>query len=70
MCGGGERTPHLTVTLVSWVTPHDMTAFVPLMTLWSCGALVMRVRAADTQAVAWHERTRPDLDFSFSVFCL
>lgn len=39
---------HLTVTLESWVTPHVMTALVPLMTLWSCGGLVMRVRAADT----------------------
>lgn len=50
-----ERVPHLTVTLVSWVTPHVMTAFVPLMTLWSCGGLVMRVRAADTQAVTRRE---------------
>lgn len=38
-------TEYLTVTLGSWVTPHTMEAWVPLMTLWSCGGLVMRVRA-------------------------
>lgn len=36
---------YLTVTLGSWVTPQVITALVPLMTLWSCGGLVMRVRA-------------------------
>lgn len=36
---------YLTVTLGSWVTPHTMEAWVPLMTLWSWGGLVMRVRA-------------------------
>lgn len=36
---------YLMVTLGSWVTPQVMTALVPLMTLWSCGGLVMRVRA-------------------------
>lgn len=39
-------TEYLTVTLGSWVTPHTMEAWVPLMTLWSWGGLVMRVRAA------------------------
>lgn len=37
--------PHLTSTLGSWVTPQLMEALVPLMTLWSCGGSVMRVRA-------------------------
>lgn len=37
------------VTLGSRVTPQVITALVPLMTLWSCGALVMRVRAVDTE---------------------
>lgn len=37
------------VTRGSWVTPHTMEAWVPLMTLWSWGGLVMRVRAARRQ---------------------
>lgn len=37
------------VTRGSWVTPHTMEAWVPLMTLWSCGGLVMRVRAERQQ---------------------
>lgn len=41
--------PHLTVTLGSCVTPQVMTALVPLMTLWSCGGVVIRVRAAETK---------------------
>lgn len=36
---------HLTETLGSCVTPQVMKALVPLMTLWSCGGVVMRVRA-------------------------
>lgn len=43
---------YLTVTLGSWVTPHTMEAWVPLMTLWSCGGLVMRVRAVRQGAVS------------------
>lgn len=39
---------YLMVTLGSWVTPQVITALVPLMTLWSCGGFVMRVRAANT----------------------
>lgn len=37
------------VTRGSWVTPHTMEAWVPLMTLWSWGGLVMRVRAGGQQ---------------------
>ena len=40
---------YLMVTRGSWVTPHTMEAWVPLMTLWSCGGLVMRVRAERQQ---------------------
>lgn len=39
--------PYLTVTLGSWVTPQVMKALVPLMTLWSCGGVVIRVRAEE-----------------------
>ena len=46
---------YLTVTLGSWVTPQVMTALVPLMTLWSCGGLVMRVRAANTHRGCYSE---------------
>lgn len=38
------------VTRGSWATPHTMEAWVPLMTLWSWGGLVMRVRAGRQQA--------------------
>lgn len=40
-----QQSQYLTVTRGSWLTPHTMEAWVPLMTLWSCGGLVMRVRA-------------------------
>lgn len=46
---------YLTVTLGSWVTPQVITALVPLMTLWSCGGLVMRVRAANTHRGCYSE---------------
>lgn len=39
------------VTRGSWATPHTMEACVPLMTLWSWGGLVMRVRAERQQGV-------------------
>lgn len=42
---GSQQREYLTVTRGSWVTPHTMEAWVPLMTLWSWGGLVMRVRA-------------------------
>lgn len=48
---GKSAINYLTVTLGSCVTPHVITALVPLMTLWSCGGLVMRVRAVKTEAV-------------------
>lgn len=52
---------HLTSTLGSWVTPQLMTALVPLMTLWSCGGSVIRVRAAGGHSEGpaprgWHRR--------------
>lgn len=37
------------VTRGSWAAPHTMEAWVPLMTLWSWGGLVMRVRAGRQQ---------------------
>lgn len=40
-----QQSQYLTITRGSWLTPHTMDAWVPLMTLWSCGGLVMRVRA-------------------------
>lgn len=43
---------YLTVTLGSWVTPHTMEAWVPLMTLWSWGGFVIRVRAVRQGAVS------------------
>lgn len=46
---------YLTVTLGSWVTPQVITALVPLMTLWSCGGLVMRVRAVNTHRGCYSE---------------
>lgn len=46
---------YLIVTLGSWVTPQVITALVPLMTLWSCGGLVMRVRAANTHRGCYSE---------------
>lgn len=54
-CIAGGSNHYLTVTLGSWVTPQVITALVPLMTLWSCGGLVMRVRAADTRAGCYSE---------------
>lgn len=63
---------YLTVTLGSWVTPQVITALVPLMTLWSCGGLVMRVRAVKMPkgcysetvwSVNWTEITGIDLIF-------
>lgn len=41
--------PYLTATLGSCVTPQAMMALVPLITLWSCGGVVILVRAADTK---------------------
>lgn len=46
---GPQQREYLTVTRGSWVTPHTMEAWVPLMTLWSWGGLVMRVRAERQQ---------------------
>lgn len=40
--------PYLIITLGSCVTPQVMMALVPLITLWSCGGVVIRVRAAVT----------------------
>ena len=40
---------YLTVTLGSCVTPQVITALVPLITLWSCGGVVIRVRAVETK---------------------
>ena len=47
---------YLMVTLGSWVTPQLITALVPLMTLWSCGGFVMRVRAANTHRAVVTQR--------------
>lgn len=43
--GRPQRSAYLMVTRGSCVAPHTMEAWVPLMTLWSWGGLVMRVRA-------------------------
>lgn len=43
---------YLTVRLGSCVTPQVRIALVPLMTLWSCGGVVIRVRAAEAKGVA------------------
>lgn len=40
--------PYLIITLGSCVTPQVIMALVPLMTLWSCGGVVIRVRAVET----------------------
>lgn len=50
---GQGRAPYLMVTLGSWVTPQLREALVPLMTLWSCGGVVMRVRAAGQTDMQW-----------------
>lgn len=42
-------SPHLTATLGSCVTPHVIMALVPLMTFWSCGGIVIRVRAVEVE---------------------
>jgi hypothetical protein len=51
--------PHLTVTLGSCVTPQVNTALVPLMTLWSWGGVLIRVRAKETGAAQQHEHVLP-----------
>lgn len=64
---------YLTVTLGSWVTPQVITALVPLMTLWSCGGLVMRVRAvnkhrgcfSDPVFEQWTQEGLPDFHWMF-----
>lgn len=49
---GPPQRGYLMVTRGSWATPHTMEAWVPLMTLWSWGGLVMRVRAERQQGPA------------------
>lgn len=53
---GPQQREYLMVTRGSWATPHTMEAWVPLMTLWSWGGLVMRVRAERQQGVGGERR--------------
>lgn len=46
---GPQQREYLMVTRGSWATPQTMEAWVPLMTLWSWGGLVIRVRAERQQ---------------------
>ena len=53
--------PYLIITLGSCVTPQVIIALVPLITLWSCGGVVIRVRAGATKGR--HEGKAKELCF-------